>query len=83
MKITRKILENLIKEEVAKVLVNEGRGGRTSQEYIKIVLKNNGVENAILYLAYALGDLRDSVIEIDKSRMKHARDGHGVAIDGE
>ena len=68
MKITRKNLEKLIKEEVDKALLSE----RNTAEDIQDVLEKNGVETAIRYIAVTLKQMEDQqnrLIDVDIKRL--------------
>ena len=68
MKISKKNLEKLIKEEVDKALLSE----RNTAEDIQDVLEKNGVETAIRYIAVTLKQMEDQqnrLIDVDIKRL--------------
>ena len=60
MKITKKILQDIIKEELEKALLSEESSAQTYEKTIKSLIKFQGVEGALVQLAYLVGAMDDA-----------------------
>lgn len=68
MKITKKILQDIIKEELEKVVLSESSldFSQSYEKEIKMLIAANGVEYALQYLAYMVGQNKDSLKDLEK-----------------
>ena len=69
MKITKKILQDIIKEELEKVLLSENPSiPQMYEKTIKNLIKHVGVEGALASLAHMVGANKDSLNSLTRDK---------------